>query len=89
MSPLTRTVIRAVVRPQPARAGAVLAFVLALAACRPAPPPTDQPPEPQAQAHTELRDAIQSSQEQAKATADALQQGADAQRAQIEAAEGG
>ena len=72
-----------------ARLVAVLLALAALAACRREPPPTEQPPEPQAQAHTELRDAIQAPQEQAKAVEDTLQQGADAQRAQIEAAEGG
>ena len=40
-------------------------------------------------AHTELRDAIQAPQEQAKAAEGAVLQGADAQRAQIDAAEGG
>lgn len=72
-----------------ARLVAVLLALAALAACRREPPPTEQPPEPQAQAHTGLRDAIQAPQEQAKAVEDSLQQGADAQRAQIEAAEGG
>ena len=72
-----------------ARLVAVLLALAALAACRREPPPTEQPPEPQAQAHTELRDAIQAPQEQAKAVEDTLQQGADAQRAQIDAAEGG
>ena len=66
-----------------------LLALAALAACRREPPPTEQPPEPQAQAHTELRDAIQAPQEQAKAVEDTLQQGADAQRAQTDAAEGG
>ena len=72
-----------------ARLVAVLLALAALAACRREPPPTEQPPEPQAQAHTELRDAIQAPQEQAKAVEDTLQQGADAQRAQTDAAEGG
>ncbi|MCR6687769.1 hypothetical protein [Pseudoxanthomonas sp.] len=66
-----------------------LLALAALAACRREPPPTEQPPEPQAQAHTELRDAIQAPQEQAKAAEGAVLQGADAQRAQIDAAEGG
>ena len=72
-----------------ARAGAALALALGLAGCHPEPPPTEQPPEPQARAGTELRNAIQQPQDQARAVEDALQQGAAAQRAQIEAAEGG
>jgi len=70
-------------------AGAVLAGTLSLAACRPEPPPTEQPPEPQAQAATELRDAIQAPQDTARAVEKTLQDNADAQRAQIDAAEGG
>ncbi|MBD9370666.1 hypothetical protein [Xanthomonas sp. XNM01] len=72
-------------------AGAVLAGTLSLAACRPEPPPTEQPPEPQAQAQaaTELRDAIQAPQDTARAVEKTLQDNADAQRAQIDAAEGG
>lgn len=70
-------------------AGAVLACALSLAACRPEPPPTEQPPEPQAQAATELRDAIQAPQDTARAVEKTLQDNADAQRAQIDAAEGG
>ena len=61
----------------------------ALAACRPEPPPTEQPPEPQAQAHTELRDAIQAPQDKARAVEKTLQDAADSQKAQADAAEGG
>ncbi|WP_425605658.1 hypothetical protein [Pseudoxanthomonas daejeonensis] len=61
----------------------------ALAACRPEPPPTEQPPEPQAQAHTELRDAIQAPQDKARAVEKNVQEAADRQQAQIDEAEGG
>ncbi len=60
--------------------------LLVLAACHPEPPPTDQPPEPQA---TAMRDAIQAPQDKARAVEDTLQQAADAQRAQVEAQEQG
>ena len=60
-----------------------------LAACRPEPPPTEQPPEPQAQAHTDLRDAIQAPQDKARAVEKTVQDAADRQQAQIEEAEGG
>jgi hypothetical protein len=58
----------------------------ACCACRPPePPPTDEPPEPQA---TQLRDAIQAPIEKAKAVEDQVQDAADTQRAEIEAAGG-
>jgi len=58
----------------------------ACSACRPPePPPTDEPPEPQA---TQLRDAIQAPIEKAKAVEDQVQDAADEQRAEIEAAGG-
>ena len=68
---------------------AMLSCALALAACRAEPPPTERPPEPQAQAHTELRDAIQAPQDKARAVEKTVQDAADQQRAQIDAAEGG
>jgi hypothetical protein len=71
------------------RAGALALGIAALAGCRPEPPPTERPPEPQAQAHTELRDAINAPQDKARAVEKTLQDGADSQRAQIDAAEGG
>ena len=66
----------------------LLAIALcAVAACsKPEPPPTDQPPEPQA--HTELRDAIKEPIDKAKAVEQDVQDAADQQRAQIEAAGG-
>jgi outer membrane biogenesis lipoprotein LolB len=68
----------------------VLAVAMAmLAACRPEPPPPEQPPEPQARAHTELRDAIQAPQDKARALEKTLQDDAARQRAQIDDAEGG
>lgn len=63
--------------------------LVALAACRREPPPTEQPPEPQAQAHTELRDAIQAPQDKARAVEKTVQDAADRQQAQIDAATDG
>ncbi len=63
----------------------LLAAATLLAACsKPAPPPTDQPPEPQAQ-HTELRDAIQEPIDKAKAVEKAVQDAAEKQQADIDA----
>lgn len=68
---------------------ALLLAIAACAACRaPEPPPTEQKPEPQAQEHTELRDAIQEPIDKAKAADKAVQDAAEQQRAQIEAAGG-
>ena len=71
------------------RAGLPLACLLALAACKPEPPPTERPPEPQAQAHTELRDAIQAPQDKAREVEKTVQDAADRQQAEIDAATGG
>jgi len=68
------------------RASLGLALAGLLAACRPAPPPTEQRPEPRA--GTGLRDAIQAPQHKAAGTEDMLLEGAEQQRARIEAAEG-
>ncbi|MGH8027129.1 MAG: hypothetical protein ACREO0_10425 [Pseudoxanthomonas sp.] len=59
-----------------------------LAACKPEPPPTDEPPEPKAVAveNTELRDAIQKPIDQAKAVEGTVQDAADQRNAEIEAA---
>ena len=68
--------------------------LLAGAACsKPEPPPTDQPPEPQAaaataEAHTELRDAIQRPLDKARAAEDVTLQAAERQRAEIDAQTG-
>jgi hypothetical protein len=80
----------ATVRPLPFRqALCAIAFVATLAACRPEPPPTERPPEPQAQAHTELRDAIQAPQDKARDVEKTVQEAADRQQAEIDAATGG
>jgi hypothetical protein len=68
---------------------ALIAFALTgLGACKPEPPPTDEPPEPKAVAaeNTELRDAIQKPIDQAKSVEGAVQEAADKQRAEIDAA---
>ena len=70
--------------------------LLACAACsRPEPPPTDQPPEPQADAapadgerHTQLRDAIQRPIDKARAVEDVTLDAAERQRAEIDAQTG-
>ena len=69
---------------------------LMLGACRPTPPPTEQPPEPTAQSApadaagdakaTQMRDAIQAPLDKARAVQDATQKAADQQRAAIDAA---
>ena len=64
---------------------ALIAFAACSACAPPEPPPTDEPPEPQA---TQLRDAIQAPIEKAKAVEDQVQDAADEQRAEIEAAGG-
>jgi hypothetical protein len=67
----------------------LLCCVLAVAACRREPPPTERPPEPQAAAHTELRDAIQAPQDKARAVEKSVHDAASQQAAQIDDAEGG
>jgi len=63
-----------------------LLAMIALSACnRPVPPAPDTPPEPQA---TELRDAIQTPIDRAKAVSDTLQQSADARAAEADRASG-
>jgi hypothetical protein len=68
-------------------AGLVLA-ITGLTACKPEPPPTDEPPEPKARtaSATELRDAIKRPIDQAKAVEAATQEAAEKQRAEIDAA---
>ena len=61
---------------------------LGLAACKPTPPPTDEPPQPQAIAApeaAELRDAIQQPIDQAKAVESTVQEAADQQASKIDA----
>ncbi|MCJ0826166.1 hypothetical protein MQC88_09440 [Luteimonas sp. 50] len=73
----------------------VLSALLLCAACgKPEPPPTDEPPEPRAQAAptaqaTELRDAIQRPIERARAVEPQVLDAASQQRAEIEAQTGG
>jgi len=66
-----------------------LMLTLALAGCSaPVPPPTDQPPDPQATAQhardTQLRDAIQRPIDKAKGVEDTTLKAADEQKQQIE-----
>ena len=61
---------------------------LGMAACKPTPPPTDEPPQPQATAApeaTELREAIQQPIDQAKAVESNVQEAADQQASKIDA----
>ena len=61
--------------------------LMGLGACKPEPPPTDEPPKPKAvAADTELRDAIQKPIDQAKAVEGAVQEAADKSDAAIDAA---
>ena len=58
---------------------------VALCACsKPPPPEKERPPEPQAEQHTELRDAIQAPQDKARNVEGDVQKAADQQRAVIE-----
>ena len=75
---------------------AVLVLLSCVACSRPEPPPTDQPPEPQAdtavaatgESHTQLRDAIQRPIDKAKAVEDVALDAAERQRAEIDAQTG-
>lgn len=74
--------------PLSARVFLLALSLAAVAGCnRPKPPPKEQQPEPQAQ-HTELRDAIKEPIDKAKAVEKSVQDAADQQRAQVEAAGG-
>ena len=70
------------------RAIAISVLGMAMAACTPERPPTDEPPEPQALAaqHTELRDALQYPIDQAKAVEASVSEAAEQQKAAIDAA---
>lgn len=70
------------------RGCALLGCVLLAACNKPAPPPTEQPPVPKADAHTQLRDAIKQPLDKAKGAEQSVQDAADAQRAAIDAAGG-
>lgn len=80
-------------------AACALLLIMCTAACsRPEPPPTDQPPEPKAQAsaqedtrerHTELRDAIQAPIDKARGVEDTVLDAAEKQKADIDAQTGG
>lgn len=69
---------------------AILAVAMTgLAACKPEPPPTDEPPEPKAVATaraTELRDSIKEPIDRAKSVEDTQLQAADEQKAAVDAA---
>ncbi len=64
----------------------LLVLCLPLFACQPKPPPTDERPEPQAARATEMRDAIQAPIDKARAVEKQVQDAADKQRAEIDAA---
>jgi hypothetical protein len=72
------------------RTACLVLSLAGLAACKPKPPPTDEPPEPKAvtatASNTELRDAIQKPIDQAKAVEGTVQEAADKQNAEIDAA---
>jgi hypothetical protein len=70
------------------RTACLLLSLAGLTACKPEPPPTDEPPEPKAVAaeNTELRDAIQKPIDQAKAVEATVQEAADKNSAAIDAA---
>ena len=69
------------------RATCLTVLGLGLSACKPEPPPTDEPPKPQATTEaTELRDAIQAPIDMAKAVEDTVQEAADKQQAEMDAA---
>ena len=84
------------VRARPVRWLLACTALLALAGCeKPEPPPTERPPEPQAEArvpatadHTALRDAIRAPQDRARAVEDVTLEAADRRRAEIEAQTG-
>lgn len=75
---------------------AITAVTLLVACTKPEPPPTEQPPEPQAESTTEdtadateLRDAIREPIERAEAVEGAVLEAAEQQQDAIDAATGG
>ena len=72
--------------PSMLRVAGLVLLIACLGACKPEPPPLEQPPEPKASDATELRDAIQQPIDRAKAVEAATQEAADKQRAEIDAA---
>jgi hypothetical protein len=72
------------------RLAASTLLLLGCAACsKPEPPKKDQPPEPQAEQHTELRDAIQKPIERANAVEGEVLDAAKQQQDAIDAQTGG
>ncbi len=71
--------------PSMLRVAGLVLLITGLSACKPEPPPLEQPPEPKATA-TELRDAIQQPIDKAKAVEAATKEAAEKQRAAIDAA---
>ena len=72
------------------RIAASTLLLLGCAACsKPEPPKKEQPPEPQAEQHTELRDAIQKPIERAKAVEGQVLDAAKQQQDDIDAQTGG
>ena len=70
-------------------ASCALLLLLCGACSKPQPPEKEQPPEPQATRHTELRDAIQRPIDKAEAVEAEVLDAAEQQRAAIDAATGG
>lgn len=70
------------------RVAGLILLISGLAACKPEPPPLEQPPEPKATAASaaEMRDAVKRPIDQAKAVEAATQEAAEKQRAEIDAA---
>ena len=73
----------------PRIAASTLLLLGCVACSRPEPPKKEQPPEPQAQQHTELRDTIQKPIERAKAVEGQVLDAAKQQQDDIDAQTGG
>ncbi len=70
-------------------ASCALLLLLCVACSKPKPPEKEQPPEPQAAQHDELRDAIQRPIDRAEAVEAEVLDAAEQQRAAIDSATGG